>query len=82
MAAADALEGVRMALLAGFEKLAGFASGNVEVGARRQAPRYCRHNLPSWNTPVVRTLRAGSQVEVVDRIAGGLSPFPRTGCFR
>ena len=81
--APDAVQCIPTVALAGFEKLSGFSPGNVEMGVLRQTPLDGRHNLPSLMRPRVRTLRAGSQVEFrSNRATGGLSPFPRTGCFR
>jgi hypothetical protein len=66
MTAPNPLQRVWIALYACFEKLARFSPWDIEVGALRQTPLDYRHNLPSWNAPVVRTLRAGSQVDRIE----------------
>ena len=65
----------------GVEEFARFAFGDVEMGPLRQPAGYCGHNLTSVCARSSASL--GQEVRLTcNQLAGGLGPFPRTGCFR
>ena len=79
MARENTMEGIAFALVAEFEKFAGLAFGNIQMGPRGQPPGYCGHNLASLRRPWARKCRAGVRSRFSDQATGGLRPISADG---